>query len=144
MNVIERFHEIMKPIIEKEKRKPKTMLPEQYKHYPNKDGLLFFYPPKNFRPTPIPRPKDLNLTEEQLNEGVAGFTNGHPQIYQSIPKAVIGLIAFAAQQILESKTESEDQEQLTNQIERIVADGTDDNEDNDQSEHAIEPKHFTN
>ncbi|KAA6366944.1 MAG: hypothetical protein EZS28_037531, partial [Streblomastix strix] len=29
-------------------------------------------------------------------------------------------------------------------MERIVADGTEDNGDNDQSEHAIEPKHFTN
>ncbi|KAA6378518.1 MAG: hypothetical protein EZS28_025955 [Streblomastix strix] len=61
-----------------------------------------------------------------------------------VPYSVICLITFAAQQIVESETESEDQEQLTNKIERIVADGTDDNEDNDQSEHAIEPKHFTN
>ncbi|KAA6354773.1 MAG: hypothetical protein EZS28_049700, partial [Streblomastix strix] len=113
MEVIERFQEIMKPIIEEEKKKPDTMLPGQYKHYPN-------------------------------NDGVAGFINIHPRIYQSIPKAVIGLITFAAQQILESETESEDQEQLTYKIERIAADGTDDNDDNDQSEHAIEPKHFTN
>ncbi|KAA6353962.1 MAG: hypothetical protein EZS28_050512, partial [Streblomastix strix] len=47
-------------------------------------------------------------------------------------------------QIVQSETESEDQEQLTNEIERIVTDGTDDNEDNDQSEHANEPKHVTN
>ncbi|KAA6367821.1 MAG: hypothetical protein EZS28_036651, partial [Streblomastix strix] len=165
MVVIERFHEITKPIIEEEKQKPDTMFPGQYKHYPNKDGPMFFYPPKNYHPTPIPRPKDLDLPEEQweqfdgdVREGVvppivfdelmtskmAGFINIHSQIYQSIPEAVIGLITFAAQQIVESETESEDQEQLTNQIERIVADGTDDNEDNDQSEHAIEPKHFTN
>ncbi|KAA6358154.1 MAG: hypothetical protein EZS28_046317, partial [Streblomastix strix] len=55
---------------------------------------------------------------------------------------VIGLITFAAEQIVE--TEREDQEQLTRELERIVADGTDDNEDNDQYELAIEPKHFTN
>ncbi|KAA6390365.1 MAG: hypothetical protein EZS28_014107 [Streblomastix strix] len=61
-----------------------------------------------------------------------------------LTKAVIGLITFASQQIVESESESEDQEQLTNQIEIIVADGKDDNEDSDQSEHAIEPKHFTN
>ncbi|KAA6363281.1 MAG: hypothetical protein EZS28_041191, partial [Streblomastix strix] len=163
--VIERFHEIMKPIIEKQKKKPQVMLPEQHKHYPNKDGPLFFYPLKNCRPTPIPRPKDINLSEEQwkqfdgdwanlprgsyipgllnVSDGVAGFINIHPQIYQSIPEAVVGLIAFAAELIVQSEPEGQDQEQLTNEIERIVADGTDDNEDNDQSEHAIEPKHFT-
>ncbi|KAA6344862.1 MAG: hypothetical protein EZS28_052207, partial [Streblomastix strix] len=43
-----------------------------------------------------------------------------------------------------SEIESEDQEQLTNKIERIVADGTDDYEDSNLSEHAIEPKHVTN
>ncbi|KAA6362384.1 MAG: hypothetical protein EZS28_042089, partial [Streblomastix strix] len=42
MEVIGRFHEIMKPIIEEEKKKPDTMLPGQYKHYPNKDGPMFF------------------------------------------------------------------------------------------------------
>ncbi|KAA6372960.1 MAG: hypothetical protein EZS28_031514 [Streblomastix strix] len=121
MDVIERFHEIMKPIIEEEKKKPETMLPGQHKHYSNKDGHLFFYPHKNYRPTPIPRPKDLNLSEEQ---------------------SVIGLITFAPGQIIE--TEREGQEQLSRVLERFVADGTDDNENNDQSEHAIEPKHFTN
>ncbi|KAA6381955.1 MAG: hypothetical protein EZS28_022516 [Streblomastix strix] len=180
--VIERFHEIMKPIIEEEKKKPQVILPGQYKHYPNKDGPAFFYPPKNYRPTPIPRPKDLNLSEEQweqfdgdvrqgvvayclrltdnleewanlpkgsyvpgllnVSNGVAGFINIHPQIYQSIPEAVIGLIPIAAEQIIE--TDKEDKEQLTREFERIVADGTDDNEDNDQCEHAIEPKHVTN
>ncbi|KAA6365688.1 MAG: hypothetical protein EZS28_038786, partial [Streblomastix strix] len=165
MEVIEKFHEIMKPIIEEEKKKPDTMLLGQCKHYPNKDGPMFFYPSKNYHPTPIPRPKDLDLSEEQtddlekwtnlpkgsyipgllnISDGVAGFINIHPQIYKSIPEAVIGLITFAAQQIVESEIESGDQEQLTNKIERIVADGTDDNEDSDQSEHAIEPKHFTN
>ncbi|KAA6366808.1 MAG: hypothetical protein EZS28_037665 [Streblomastix strix] len=153
MGVIERFHEVMKPIIEEEKKKPDTMLPGQYKHYPYKDGPMFFYPPKNYRPTPIPRPKDLNLSEEQweqfdgdVRQGVvpylAGFINIYPQIYQSIPEAVIGLITFAAEQIIE--TEKEDKEQLTRELERIVADGTNDNEDNDQSEHAIEPKHVIN
>ncbi|KAA6394872.1 MAG: hypothetical protein EZS28_009596 [Streblomastix strix] len=68
MDVIERFHEIMKPIIEEEKQKTQVMLPEQYKHYPNKDGPAFFYPPKNYHPTPIPRLKDLNLSEEQSKQ----------------------------------------------------------------------------
>ncbi|KAA6364923.1 MAG: hypothetical protein EZS28_039551, partial [Streblomastix strix] len=155
MEVIASFHEIMKPIIEEEKKKLETMLPAQYKHYPNKDGSMFFYPPKNYYPTPIHRLNDLNLTEEQwkgshipgllnISDGVAGFINIHPQIYQSIPEAVIGLITFAAQQIVESEIECEDQEQLTNKIERIVSDGTDDYEDSNQSEHAIEPKHVTN
>ncbi|KAA6361679.1 MAG: hypothetical protein EZS28_042794 [Streblomastix strix] len=164
MDVVGRFYEIVKPIIEEEKKKPKAMLPGKYKHYPNKDGPLFFYPPKNYRPTPISRPKDLILTEEKwkqfdgdwanlpkgsyipgllnVSDGVAGFISINPQIYQSKPKAVIGLIIFAAEQIVE--TEREDQEQLTRELVRIVADGTDDNEDNDQSEHAIQPKHFTN
>ncbi|KAA6365050.1 MAG: hypothetical protein EZS28_039422 [Streblomastix strix] len=56
------------PIIEEEKKKPQVMLPGQYKHYTNKDGPLFFYPPKNYLPTPIPRPKDLNLSEEQWEQ----------------------------------------------------------------------------
>ncbi|KAA6381339.1 MAG: hypothetical protein EZS28_023131, partial [Streblomastix strix] len=168
MDVIEKFHEIMKLIIEEEKKIPKVMLLRQYKEYPNKDGPLFFFPPKNYCPTPILRPNDLNLSEEQwkqfdgdvpwanlprgscipgllnVSDEVAGFINIYPQIYQSILEAVIGLIIFAAEQIVQSETETEDQEQLTNELERIVADGTDDNGDNDQSEHAIESKHFTN
>ncbi|KAA6381078.1 MAG: hypothetical protein EZS28_023398 [Streblomastix strix] len=59
-------------------------------------------------------------------------------------EAIICLIIFAAEQIIKSETESEDQEQLTNELERIVAGGTDDNGNNDQSEHAIEPKYFIN
>ncbi|KAA6378605.1 MAG: hypothetical protein EZS28_025865, partial [Streblomastix strix] len=160
MDVVERFHEIMKPIIEEEKKKYKVILPGQYKECPNQDGPAFFYPLKNYRPTPVLRFKDLNLSEEQwkanlprgsyipglLNviDGVAGFINIHPQIYQSIPEAVKGLIIFAAEQIVQSETETEDQEQLTNELERIVADRTDDNGDDDQFTHAIEPKHFTN
>ncbi|KAA6366943.1 MAG: hypothetical protein EZS28_037530 [Streblomastix strix] len=68
MDLIERFHEILKQIVEEEKKKPKAMLPGQYKLYPNKDGPMFFYPPKNYRPTPIPRLKDLNLSEEQWTQ----------------------------------------------------------------------------
>ncbi|KAA6384683.1 MAG: hypothetical protein EZS28_019789 [Streblomastix strix] len=68
MDVVERFYIIMKPIIEEKKKKiPKVMLPGQYKHYPNKDGPVFFYPPKNYRPTPISRPKDLILSGDQWN-----------------------------------------------------------------------------
>ncbi|KAA6402963.1 MAG: hypothetical protein EZS28_001505 [Streblomastix strix] len=80
MEVIERFHEIKKPINEEEKKKLKTMLLGQHKHFSNKDCPLFFYPPKNYRPTPIPRAKDLNLSEEQwkqfngdIREGVVPF-----------------------------------------------------------------------
>ncbi|KAA6394063.1 MAG: hypothetical protein EZS28_010409 [Streblomastix strix] len=184
MDVVERFREILKPIMEEKKKKPKIKLSGQYKEYPNKDDPAFFYPPKNYRPTPIPRPKDLILSEEQWNQfygdvrmgvvpiclrltdnleawanlprglyipgllnfinGVAGFINIHIQIQQSIPRAVIGLIIFAAEQIIQSETESKDQQQLSNEFERIVTDGTDDNRDDDQSEHAIESKHFIN
>ncbi|KAA6344181.1 MAG: hypothetical protein EZS28_052258, partial [Streblomastix strix] len=62
LDVIKRFDEIMKPIVEEENKKSKVMLPGQYKHYPNIDGPAFFYPPKNYHPTPIPRPKDLDLS----------------------------------------------------------------------------------
>ncbi|KAA6361069.1 MAG: hypothetical protein EZS28_043404 [Streblomastix strix] len=122
MDVVERFHEIMKPIIEEEKKKPKIMLPGQYKHYPNKDGHLFFYPPKNYRPTPISRPKYLNLSEKQWKQFYMNVLEG------VVPFSIIGLIMFAAQQIVQSKTDSECQEQLTNELERIVADGTEDDD----------------
>ncbi|KAA6399343.1 MAG: hypothetical protein EZS28_005129 [Streblomastix strix] len=59
MDEVERFHEIMKLIIEEEKKKPKVMLSGQYNKFPNKEGPLFFYPPKYYLPIPIPRPKDL-------------------------------------------------------------------------------------
>ncbi|KAA6361836.1 MAG: hypothetical protein EZS28_042638 [Streblomastix strix] len=68
MDVIEIFHEIMKPIIEEVKKKLKVMLPGQYKKYSNKEGPAFFYPLKNYRPTPIIRLKDQTLSEEQWNQ----------------------------------------------------------------------------
>ncbi|KAA6389915.1 MAG: hypothetical protein EZS28_014556 [Streblomastix strix] len=68
MDVIKRFHEIVKIIIEEEKKKSNVIQPGLYKYYPKKDGPLFFYPPKNYRPTPISRPKDLNLSEEQWQQ----------------------------------------------------------------------------
>ncbi|KAA6317437.1 MAG: hypothetical protein EZS28_055100, partial [Streblomastix strix] len=60
------------------------------------------------------------------------------------PETIIGLIVFAAEQIIKSETEGNDQKQLTNELEKIIADGTDDNEDINQSEHTIEPKYFIN
>ncbi|KAA6334009.1 MAG: hypothetical protein EZS28_053108, partial [Streblomastix strix] len=39
---------------------------------------------------------------------------------------------------------SKNQEQLIKELERIVAEGTDDNEEDDKSEHAIKPRHFIN
>ncbi|KAA6362535.1 MAG: hypothetical protein EZS28_041938 [Streblomastix strix] len=68
MDVVKSFHEIMKPIIEEKKKKPKIMLPGQSKEYPNRDGPAFFHPSKNYLPTLIPRPKDLNLSKEQQNQ----------------------------------------------------------------------------
>ncbi|KAA6397612.1 MAG: hypothetical protein EZS28_006863 [Streblomastix strix] len=78
-----------------------------------------------------------------VNYGVVGFINIHSQIYQSIIDEVRCLFILAAEQIIESETESKDQEQLMNELERIEADGTNDNGDDDQSEQVIEPKHFT-
>ncbi|KAA6399970.1 MAG: hypothetical protein EZS28_004509 [Streblomastix strix] len=124
IDVVERFKEIMKLIIEEKKKKPKVMLPGLYKEYQNKDDPVIFYPPKN--------------------DVVAGFFNIHPQIYQSKLEAIRGLIIFAAKQIVQSETQSKNQKQLSNKQEIIVAVGTNDNEDNDQSEHAIKPKNFTN
>ncbi|KAA6386469.1 MAG: hypothetical protein EZS28_018002 [Streblomastix strix] len=106
--IVEKFHEIMKQIVEEEKQKPKVMQPGQYKKYPNKDDHVFFFPPKNLQ------------------------------------NAVIGLIAFTAEQIVQSETESKDQEQLTNELERIVAVGTYDNREEVQSELAIKFKRFIN
>ncbi|KAA6374774.1 MAG: hypothetical protein EZS28_029696 [Streblomastix strix] len=68
MDVTDKFHEIIKPIVEEERKKLKAMLPVQNKHFPNKDDHFFFFPPKNYRLTPIPRPKDLNLSEEQWEQ----------------------------------------------------------------------------
>ncbi|KAA6367433.1 MAG: hypothetical protein EZS28_037039 [Streblomastix strix] len=41
------------------------------------------------------------------------------------------------------KEENKDNDQLTNKLERIISDGTEDNGDEDQSEHTIESMHFT-
>ncbi|KAA6398452.1 MAG: hypothetical protein EZS28_006025 [Streblomastix strix] len=68
MDVVEKFHELMKPIIEEEKKKPNVMLSGWYIEYLDKDGPVFFYPTNIYRSTPIPRPKDLNLSEEQQNQ----------------------------------------------------------------------------
>ncbi|KAA6394351.1 MAG: hypothetical protein EZS28_010123 [Streblomastix strix] len=140
MNVVERYHEIMKQIIEEEKKKPKIMFPGLYKEYPNKDGPSFFHPPQNYRPTPIPRPKDLDLSEEQWNK----FDGDGKFPKRIIDPTVIGLIIFTVEQIIESETESKNQEQLTTELERIVTDGTYDNGEEDQYDHVIEPKHLTN
>ncbi|KAA6361274.1 MAG: hypothetical protein EZS28_043198, partial [Streblomastix strix] len=61
-----------------------------------------------------------------------------------MPKEVTYLIVFAADSIIESETESKNHVQFTNVLEKIVADGTDDNGYDDQSEHAIQSMHFTN
>ncbi|KAA6358663.1 MAG: hypothetical protein EZS28_045811, partial [Streblomastix strix] len=79
-----------------------------------------------------------------INDGVAGFINIHPQMYQSVPEEVIDLIILAVKQIVQSETESKDHEQLKNELERIIDDGTDNNGNDEQSEHSIEPKHFIN
>ncbi|KAA6368124.1 MAG: hypothetical protein EZS28_036348, partial [Streblomastix strix] len=139
LEAVEKFHEVMRPIVEEEKKKPKIMLSGQYMEYPNMDDPAFFYPPKNYRPTPIPRPKDLNLSDEHQNQFDGDVRQSVVPYY-----AFIGLIVFAAEQIIGLETESKDQEQLTSLLEKIVADGTEDNENEDQSVHAIELKHFTN
>ncbi|KAA6392831.1 MAG: hypothetical protein EZS28_011646, partial [Streblomastix strix] len=138
----------MKPIIEEEMKKPKVMLPGQFKEYPNKGGPAFFYPPKTYRPTAIYRIKDLNLSDEQRNqfdgdvrEGVVPFClrqTNNIEAWANLPRGsyIPGLLII--------ETQSKDQEQFTNDLERIVADGTDDNGGEDESEHAIKSKRFTN
>ncbi|KAA6381251.1 MAG: hypothetical protein EZS28_023220 [Streblomastix strix] len=96
----------------------------------------FFYPLMNNRQTPIPRPKDLNLSEEQWKQFDGDVREG------VVPYSVIVLIIFATEQIIE--TEKEDKEQLIRELERIVADRTEDNGDDNQSEHTFEPKYFNN
>ncbi|KAA6403420.1 MAG: hypothetical protein EZS28_001048 [Streblomastix strix] len=140
IDVIERFHEILKPIIEEEKKKPKIILPTQYKEYSNKDRLAFFFnPPKKLSPNTNPqtqRPISLgrimklwaNLPKGSyipgllnVSDGVAEFINIHRQIYQSIPEAIIGLIIFAAEQIISSETEIKtNSNQRTNQRESLL------------------------
>ncbi|KAA6355467.1 MAG: hypothetical protein EZS28_049007 [Streblomastix strix] len=100
----------MKLIIEEERRKPKVILPGQYKQYQNQDGPAFFYLSKNYHPTPISRPKDLNLSEEQWEQ--------FDKDVREVPEAIIGLIVFATEQIIEqSKAQSKDNEGLMNELE---------------------------
>ncbi|KAA6363435.1 MAG: hypothetical protein EZS28_041037 [Streblomastix strix] len=123
MGVIERFYEIMKPIIEEEKKKPQKN---------NENNLMGTYAKAQFP-----------IVFDELRTLRNGRTYPRDHTSQDCQmSAVIGLITFAAEQIIE--TEKEDKEQITRELERIVADGTDDNEDNDQSEHTIEPKLVTN
>ncbi|KAA6365795.1 MAG: hypothetical protein EZS28_038677 [Streblomastix strix] len=68
MDVVERFHEIMKPIIKEEKKKPKILFHGKYKEYPNKNNPYIIFSPKNYHPKPITSPKDLNFSEEQWNQ----------------------------------------------------------------------------
>ncbi|KAA6382972.1 MAG: hypothetical protein EZS28_021502 [Streblomastix strix] len=146
MNVVEKFHEIMKQIIEKEKKKPKVTLLRQYTEHPNKDNLALFYPLKNYRLTPILRPKELNLTEQQWNqfleyerEGIVPFV-----VDQSTTSRLGGI----------SKKDNISQDYQISVMEswilqhtppnRIVADGTYDNGDGNKTENAFESKNFTN
>ncbi|KAA6363260.1 MAG: hypothetical protein EZS28_041212, partial [Streblomastix strix] len=79
-----------------------------------------------------------------VSDGLIQLIYVNIQKYKSLLGTLISLIIFVTEQNVQSETQSKDQEQFMNEQERIVADGTDDNGDEDQSEHAIEPKHFTN
>ncbi|KAA6369403.1 MAG: hypothetical protein EZS28_035069, partial [Streblomastix strix] len=169
MDVVERFHEIMKSIIDEEKKKPKTMLPGQYKHYPNKDGPMFFYPFKNYRQTPITGLKYLNLSEEQWNQFDEDVRKGvvlfrlqiidNLEAWANLPRGscipgslnicdgVAGLINIYSQ-IYQTKPEAV-LSLITFSAQRIAQSetetkGTDKNGDDDQSECTIEPKHLIN
>ncbi|KAA6398751.1 MAG: hypothetical protein EZS28_005724 [Streblomastix strix] len=161
MDVVERIHEIMKHIIEeKKKKKRQVTLAGQIERYAKQNDPSFFSI-KELSPIPTARRKDLDLSEEQwnqfdmdtregvvpycINDGVAEFINAHSQIYQSIPKTIVDFITYVVEQIIEQlETDDKDQEDLTNELERIVADGFDDYGDEDQSEHRNDPKHFIN
>ncbi|KAA6361275.1 MAG: hypothetical protein EZS28_043199 [Streblomastix strix] len=80
LDIVEMFFEIMKLVIDEEKKKPRIMLSEQNKELANKDDLTFFIPPMNYIPTSISRLKDQNLSKELWNlfdgsvrEGVIPF-----------------------------------------------------------------------
>ncbi|KAA6395500.1 MAG: hypothetical protein EZS28_008974 [Streblomastix strix] len=75
---------------------------------------------------------------------VAGFIYMHPKQAKQYMKQQICLIILAAEKIVQSQADNSDQEQLANELEKIVSDGTDDNGDGDLSEHGIEIKHFSN
>ncbi|KAA6372583.1 MAG: hypothetical protein EZS28_031890 [Streblomastix strix] len=66
--LVGKFHKTMELIIEKERKKPQVKQTRKTKGYPNKDGPSFFYPPKNYRLTPISIPKDLELSEKQRKQ----------------------------------------------------------------------------
>ncbi|KAA6395064.1 MAG: hypothetical protein EZS28_009410 [Streblomastix strix] len=65
MDIVERFQEIMKLIIEEEKKKPKVVLLGYDKEYQNKDDPAIFYTPKKYHPTPTHRSKDMDLSDDQ-------------------------------------------------------------------------------
>ncbi|KAA6380465.1 MAG: hypothetical protein EZS28_024008 [Streblomastix strix] len=68
VEVFEKFHEIVKLVIQEEWKKPNFMQLGKTRDYPNKVKLHFFFSPKNYRPTLISRCKDINISEEQRNQ----------------------------------------------------------------------------
>ncbi|KAA6366231.1 MAG: hypothetical protein EZS28_038243 [Streblomastix strix] len=62
IEVMDKFHKLMEPVIQQEKTKPKEFLPGQYKEQPNKDGSPFFLPTQKLLPdsyTMTQRPKSI-------------------------------------------------------------------------------------
>ncbi|KAA6364504.1 MAG: hypothetical protein EZS28_039969, partial [Streblomastix strix] len=168
MDVVVKFHEVMKPIIEEKKKQTKIILQGQIiaqHQYPNTkiqisqknngNNIIEKYA-KPQSPFVIDQAKTPQIRTDfpkgsyipgllNVSNGIARFINVHLQIQQSIPEAVLGSIVFAAEQNVEYfDTERKDEQQLMYELERFVVDRTDDNRNEDQSEHAIEPMHFTN
>ncbi|KAA6382953.1 MAG: hypothetical protein EZS28_021524, partial [Streblomastix strix] len=135
MNVVEKFHEIMKPLNEEEKKKLKIILPGWNKEYPNKNYPRTCTSQKNNR---------INLMRTYA-KAWSTFVFDKPTTSKLGRTYQKNLTSDNQQlQVMESQTESKNQDQLTNELERIVAYGTDDNRNEDQSEHTIEPKYFFN
>ncbi|KAA6386097.1 MAG: hypothetical protein EZS28_018378 [Streblomastix strix] len=140
---VEKFHEIMKPTIEEEMKMSKVMLPEQYKDCRIKMVLLSY-----ILQITITRHQQSDLKIQFSKKNNGNCLTGTCAKAQSPLLYLKQLQAYLYSQQNKSQNnqmkKAKNHEQLTNEQEKIVADGTDDNGDDDQSEHAIKPKLFIN
>ncbi|KAA6364809.1 MAG: hypothetical protein EZS28_039665, partial [Streblomastix strix] len=99
IDVVINFHQIMEPKIEEKQKKSKVLISRQNKKYSNKYCSALFNPRNNYRPTPISRNIDLNLSEEQWNlfewnvrEGVVPLLSFISGQHRSLGKSPIRII----------------------------------------------------
>ncbi|KAA6393735.1 MAG: hypothetical protein EZS28_010738 [Streblomastix strix] len=147
MDVVERLHEIMKPIIEEKKEETQNHVNRIEQRISEQRWPSFLLSIQELSPNTNTQTQNTLISRKSnvINLMETGWIHQYtPQIYKYIPDAAIRLIEFAVEEIIELETESKDEDQLTNEQERIIAEGTDDNGDEEQSELAIEPKELIN